>query len=118
EIALAPFPADLDLCLDAVAAFAQAWERREQEAAARGEAVAENRALNDLAMADLKSRNWPPAMGQLSPWIREVHISLASRPVAPELTTAFDAVLKRALKNRYPDKAGEIFAAIREDVFA
>ncbi|KJL22904.1 hypothetical protein RN51_01649 [Microbacterium oxydans] len=118
EVALAPFPGDLDLCLDAVAEFSDAWERREEEAAARKEAVATHRALNDEAMADLRSRNWPPAKGQLSPWIREVRISLASRPVAPELTTAFDSVLKRALKNRYSDKAKGIFAAIREDVFA
>ncbi|WP_433585372.1 hypothetical protein [Microbacterium hydrocarbonoxydans] len=118
EVALAPYPGDLDLCLDAVAAFSEAWERREEEAATRSEAVASHNALNDAAMADLRSRNWPPAKGQLSPWIREVRISLASRPVAPELTTAFDSVLKRALKNRYPDKAKDIFAAIREDVFA
>lgn len=118
EVALAPYPGDLDLCLDAVAAFSEAWERREEDAAARKEAVASHNALNDEAMADLRSRNWPPAKGQLSPWIREVRISLASRPVAPELTTAFDSVLKRALKNRYPDKAKDIFAAIREDVFA
>lgn len=118
EVALAPYPGDLDLCLDAVASFSEAWERREDEAAARREAVASANALNDEAMADLRSRNWPPAKGQLSAWIREVRISLASRPVAPELTTAFDAVLKRALKRRYPDKAEDIFAAIREDFFA
>ncbi|WP_447947961.1 hypothetical protein [Microbacterium maritypicum] len=118
EIALVPFPGDLDLCLDAVARFAEAWERRATEADARREAVVSAKALNDEAMADLRSRSWPPAEGQLSPWIREVRISLASRPVAPELRTAFDAVLKRALKKRYPTKAEDIFAAIREDVFA
>lgn len=118
EVALAPYPGDLDLHLDAVARFAEAWERREEGAAARAEGAFGNHALNDEAMADLRSRNWPPARGQLSPWIREVRISLSSRPVAPELATAFDGVLKRALKKRYPDKAEVIFAAIREDVFA
>lgn len=112
EIALAEYPADLDLQVDAFARFEVAWARREADAAARAESAANDQKVRKA----LKGLAWPPEPDGLDAWIVQARVMLAEQPIPEGLTAPFNARLSLELTQRFPDEVENTLASLTEEV--
>lgn len=113
EIALAEYPADLDLQVDALARFEVAWARREADAAARAKSAADDQKVRKA----LRGLAWPPEPDGLAAWTEKARLTLAQYPVPDDLVTPFDAKLRRELSRLFPDEVEQTLTSLREDIF-
>lgn len=108
---------DLALRLDAVSLFAVKWERRQEDAAARKAEALLSREQREKAYAALTALSWPPMPEGLDAWVAQTRVTLAQFPVPVELTTPFNAALRRELTRRFPTEVEQTLTFLREDIF-